>query len=810
MKFTLSWLKEHLDSDEPLEKLADKLTMIGLEVEHIEDKAKALAPFVIAKVISAEQHPNADRLRVCMVDYGQVANGDKPLQVVCGAPNARAGLVSVFSPPGTYIPGKNITLSLGTIRGVESHGMLCSAAELELSEDHDGIIELPADAPIGKPYAEWAGLGDPVIEINLTPNRQDCTGVHGIARDLAAADMGKFKDNAPKQIKGEFPCPVEVTLEDEKLCPGFALRLVHGVKNGPSPEWLQKRLTSIGLRPINALVDITNFMTFDRARPLHVFDAAKVKGSLVVRRAKTGETLLALDGKTYTLDDSMCVIADDNGVESLAGIMGGEASGCDEATTDVLIESALWNEINIAQTGRKLGVNSDARYRFERGVDPAFMVPGLEMATKLVMDLCGGTPSEIVAVGQTHADDRVIDFPISEVKRLAGIEVPLPEMKLILNRLGFMVAGAGPVVKVAVPSWRGDIHGKADVVGEIVRIVGVDSVPLTPFDRGDAPRKPVLTQLQLRTRRAKRALAARGMTEAVTWSFVSRPQAELFGGGQPELALANPIASDLSDMRPSLISGLVAAAQANADRGFPDVALFEVGQIFKGDRPLDQFVAASGVRRALASSKGIGRHWTGSATVDALDAKADALAVLAAAGAPMQGLQIAGAKESKNFPVWLHPGRSGAIQIGPQNVLGYFGELHPRALEALKADGPLVAFEIILERIPDAKAKPTRAKPLLELSPFQPVSRDFAFIVDRTVKAGDIVRAAQGVDKKLITGVTVFDVYEGKGIDDGKKSIAIAVTLQPREKTLTDQEIDAVASKIVTEVTKKTGGVLRG
>ncbi|WP_424628757.1 phenylalanine--tRNA ligase subunit beta [Bradyrhizobium sp. SYSU BS000235] len=802
MKFTFSWLKEHLDTDEPLEKIADKLTMIGLEVEHLDDKAKALAPFIIAKVITAEQHPNADRLRVCTVDTG---DGGAPVQVVCGAPNARAGLVSVFSPPGTYIPGKDITLGVGTIRGVESRGMLCSAAELQLSEDHDGIIELPADAPIGKPYAEWAGLGDPVIEINLTPNRQDCTGVHGIARDLAAADMGKFKDQAPKQIKGEFPSPVKVTIEDASLCPGFALRLVRGVKNGPSPEWLQQRLTSIGLRPINALVDITNFMTFDRARPLHVFDAAKVKGNLVVRRAKTGETLLALDGKTYTLDESMCVIADDHAVESLAGIMGGEASGCDETTTDVLIESALWNEINIAQTGRKLGINSDARYRFERGVDPAFMLPGLEMATKLVMDLCGGSPSEIFVAGQTHGDDRIIEFPITEVKRLAGIDVPFPEMRRILSHLGFMIAGSGPVVKVAVPSWRADVHGKADLVEEIVRIVGVDSVPLTPFERGDAPRKPVLTPIQLRTRRAKRALASRGLTEAITWSFVSKPQAELFGGGQAELALANPIASDLSDMRPSLVPGLITAAQANADRGFADVALFEVGQIFRGDRPQDQFIAASGIRRALASAKGIGRHWSGSSSVDVFDAKADALAALAAAGAPMQGLQIVA-----GGPSWLHPGRSGTIQIGPQNILGHFGELHPRALEALKAEGPLVGFEIILERIPDAKAKPTRAKPPLELSPFQPVSRDFAFIVDRSVKAGDIVRTAQGADRKLITNVTVFDIYEGKGIDDGKKSVAIAVTLQPREKTLTDQEIEAVASKIVAEVTKKTGGVLRG
>ncbi|MCK1490749.1 phenylalanine--tRNA ligase subunit beta [Bradyrhizobium sp. 180] len=802
MKFTLSWLKDHLDTDEPLERLADKLTMIGLEVENIEDKAKALKPFTIAKVISAEQHPNADRLRVCMVDTG---DGGAPVQVVCGAPNARAGLVSVFSPPGTYIPGKDITLGVGTIRGVESRGMLCSAAELQISNDHDGIMELPADAPIGAGYAEWAALGDPVIEINLTPNRQDCTGVHGIARDLAAADMGKFKDPTIKPIKGEFPCPVKVTVEDATLCPGFALRLVRDVKNGPSPEWLQKRLTAIGLRPINALVDITNFMTFDRARPLHVFDAKKVSGNLVVRRAREGESLLALDGRTYNLDPNICVIADEHGVESLAGIMGGEASGCDENTTDVLIESALWNEINIAQTGRKLGVNSDARYRFERGVDPAFMVPGLELATKLVMELCGGTPSETAVVGKAFGDDRVIDFPVTEVKRLSGIEVPQPEMKRILTHLGFMMAGPGPVVKVAVPSWRTDVHGKADIVEEIVRIFGVDKVPMTPFERGEDARKPVLTPLQLRTRRARRALASRGMVEAVTWSFIAKPAAKLFGGGQRELEVANPIASDLSDMRPTLLAGLLAAAQANADRGFGDVALFEVGQLFRGDRPQDQFMAASGVRRGFASSEGLGRHWSGSAQADVFDAKADALAVLAAAGAPMQALQIVA-----GGPGWLHPGRSGTIQIGPQNVLGYFGEMHPRALEALGADGPLIVFEVILDRIPEAKKKPTRAKPAIELSAFQPVMRDFAFIVDRTVKAGDIVRAAQGVDKKLITGVSVFDVYEGKGIDDGKKSIAIAVTIQPREKTLTDQEIEAVAAKVVAEVTKKTGGTLRG
>jgi len=530
----------------------------------VENKAKALAPFTIARVISAEQHPNADRLRVCMVDTGA---GD-PVQVVCGAPNARAGMKGVFSPPGTFIPGKNITLGIGTIRGVESRGMLCSGFELQLSDDHEGILDLPPDAPVGVRYAEWAHLDDPVIEINLTPNRPDCAGIHGIARDLAAADMGKFKDAAIKPVAGAFACPVGVTLDfgaTPSLCRGFALRLVRGVKNGPSPDWLARRLAAIGLRPINALVDITNYITYDRGRPLHVFDAAKVEGNLVVRRARPGESLLALDGRTYALDDSMCVIADERGVESLAGIMGGEASGCSEATTDVLIESALWDEINIAHTGRKLNINSDARYRFERGVDPAFMVPGLELATRRVLDICGGTPSAVTSAGEVHLPDRVIDFPPEEVKRLAGLELPFAEIKRVLSRLGFFTAGAGPVIKVAVPTWRPDVHGKADIVEEIVRIVGVDRIPMTPFERGDGGRKPVLTALQNRTRKARRALAARGLVEAVTWSFVPKLQAELFGGGEAALALANPIAADMSDMRPSLIPGLVAAAQKNAE-----------------------------------------------------------------------------------------------------------------------------------------------------------------------------------------------------------------------------------------------------
>ena len=803
MKFTLAWLKEHLDTDASVQAIADKLTMIGLEVEKLEDKGKLLAPFTIARVISAEQHPNADRLRVCMVDTGA---GD-PVQVVCGAPNARTGMMGVFVPPGAYIPGKDITLSVGTIRGIESRGMLVSEMEMQLSEDHEGIIELPADAPLGKPYAAWAGFDDPVIEIKLTPNRPDCTGVHGIARDLAAADIGTFRDKPVKPVPGTGPCPRSVKLDfgdTPSLCRGFALRLVRGVKNGPSPAWLQKRLTAIGLRPINALVDITNLITYDRGRPLHVFDAAKVRGNLVVRRARAGETLLALDGKTYTLDDTMCVIADEAGPELLAGIMGGEASGCDETTTDVLIESALWEPLNIAQTGRKLGITSDARYRFERGVDPAFLVPGLELATQLVLDLCGGTPSEITVAGDPQVPEPVIDFPLSELKRLAGLDVPFPELRSVLYRLGFLVAGQDKVVKIAVPSWRPDVHGKADIVEEVVRIVGVDRVPSTEFGRGENPRKPILTTGQQRTRKAKRALAARGMVEAVTWSFISRPQAELFGGGKPELALANPIATDLSDMRPSLLPGLIAAAQRNADRGFNDVAMFEVGQVFRGDVPDEQFTAAAGVRRALAKSSGSGRHWQGNGEVNAFDVKGDALSVLAAAGAPMQALQIV-----PGGSAWFHPGQSGTIQIGPQNVLGHFGELHPRALETLDVEGPLVAFEVILERIPEPKDKPTRAKPALELSPFQPVERDFAFVVDRAVKAADLVRAAQNADRKLITGVTVFDVYESKGIEPGKKSVAIAVTIQPREKTMTDEEIEVLGAKVVAEVSKRTGGVLR-
>jgi len=801
MKFTLSWLKEHLETDATLSEVADKLTMVGLEVERVEDKAAALAPFTTARVVSAEKHPDADRLRVLKVDAGD----GKPVQVVCGAPNARAGLVGVFAKPGTHIPGTGIDLKVGKIRGQESHGMMVSAREMGISDEHDGIIELAADTKLGQPFAPLMGLDDPMIEIAVTPNRADCLGVRGIARDLAAALIGKLKEDRLQPVKGEFPCPVSVKIEDASLCPAFALRLVRGVKNGPSPEWLQRRLRAIGLRPINALVDITNLLTFDRGRPLHVFDAAKVKGNLAVRRANKGEKFLALDGKTYEFDTDACVIADDNGVESLAGIMGGEASGCSDETTDVLIESALWNPINIAQTGRKLGINSDARFCFERGVDPAFTLPGLELATKLVLELCGGKASEVVLAGAIPESSRVIDFPLSEPHRLAGFEAKPNEAKRILTALGFIVSGNTDTVKVAVPSWRGDVEGKADLVEEIVRIAGVDRVPLTPFPRGEFARKPVLTVLQKRTRAAKRALAGCGLVEAVTWSFISKKQAETFGGGAAALALANPIAAELSDMRPSLIPGLALAAQRNADRGYADAALFEVGQIFLGDAPEDQLMAATSLRKGTARLSGSGRHWSGNAgAVNVFDAKADALETLAACGAAVDKLQIVA-----GGPSYLHPGRSGTIQLGPKNILAYFGELHPAACEALGIEGPVAVSEVILDRIPAPKVKPTRAKPPLTLSPFQPVARDFAFIVDRNVAAADIVRAAQGADKNLVSAVDVFDLYEGKGIETGKKSLAISVTIQPVEKTLTDAEIEAIAAKIVAEVSKKTGATLR-
>lgn len=801
MKLTLSWLKDHLDTDATLDEIVERLTSIGLEVEHVDDKA-GLKPFVIAKVLTAVQHPDADRLRVLTVDTG---NGAAPVQVVCGAPNARAGLIGAFAAPGAYVPGIDVTLTVGKIRGVESHGMMCSERELELSDEHNGIIDLPADAPVGTSFAAYAHLDDPVIEINLTPNRPDATSIYGVARDLAASGLGRLKTAPVEAVLGKGETPVKVTIEAPELCPGFALRLVKGVRNGPSPKWLQQRLIAIGLRPISALVDITNYVTFDRGRPLHVFDAKKVAGNLVVRRARDGEKVLALDGREYTLTPQMCVIADDNGVESIAGVMGGEHSGCDENTTDVLIESALWDPITTARTGRTLGIITDARYRFERGVDPEFMVPGVELATKLVLEFCGGEPTETEVVGYAGYKPKIVSFPISEVKRLTGIEVPKAESLDILTRLGFKPSGSGDVVDVAVPSWRPDVDGKADLVEEVMRIHGVDNIAPQPLGAHDAVNSKILTTLQVRTRTAKRSLAVRGMLEVLTWSFIPAKHAELFGGGQTALKLANPIAADMSDMRPSLLPGLIVAAQRNADKGIGDVALFEVSGTYEGDGPDQQRRVAAGVRRGTAKLDGSGRSWAGnSGPVGVFDAKADAIAALEACGAPVDRLQI-----EPGGPAWYHPGRSGTIKLGPKTVLGTFGEFHPKTLEGLDVSGPICGFEVYIDAVPEPKAKPTKTKPKLELSAFQAVKRDFAFVVDKTVEAGALVRAALAADKKLVTGVSVFDLFEGASLGTAKKSVAIEVSIQPVEKTLTDEDFEALAKRIVDNVGKQTGGMLR-
>ncbi|BDA82526.1 phenylalanine--tRNA ligase beta subunit [Aureimonas sp. SA4125] len=808
MKFTLSWLKDHLETEAPLAAIADKLTALGLEVDGIDDKA-AMRPFTIARVISAERHPDADKLQVLMVDAGPAVNGGKPLQIVCGAPNARAGLVGVLGLPGTYVPGLDTTLGVGKIRGVESNGMMCSERELELSDEHNGIIDLPADAPVGAAFADYANLADPVIEIGLTPNRPDATGVHGIARDLAAAGLGTLKTPAVSAIPAAAPCPVSVTLdfpEGASLCRGFALRKVTGVTNGKSPDWMQKRLIAIGLRPISALVDITNYLTFDCGRPLHVFDARKVAGNLVVRSARAGEEILALDGKTYALAPGMCVIADDKGVESIAGIMGGEASGCDETTTEVLIESALWEPLNIARTGRALGIITDARYRFERGVDPDFMQPGLDRATQLVLEICGGTASEATVIAPPARATPTIRLPFTEVERLTGLASSADEQVGLLRRLGFAVTTDDAGADVVAPSWRPDIEGSADLVEEVMRLKGVDLIEPQPLARLGAVSRRILTTAQIRDKASRRALAARGMVETVTYSFIAEAPAKAFGGGSAALRLANPISADLSDMRPSLLPSLIAAATRNAARGHPDVALFEVSHVYASPEPEGQRRVAAGIRRGTAGSAGAGRSWNGHAEpVGVFDAKADALAALEAAGAPVANLQI-----ERGASDWYHPGRSGRIKLGPKVVLAEFGEFHPRALKTLDAAGAFAGFEVFLGEIPEPKKKATRTKPVLSLSSFQPVRRDFAFVVDAGTEAQKIVRAAEGADRKLVSEVRVFDLFTGPSLGEGKLSVAIEVTLRPSEGTLTEEELEAVSARIVAQVAKATGGVLRG
>jgi phenylalanyl-tRNA synthetase beta chain len=797
MKTTLSWLKTHLETEASAAELAERLVMLGHDVEGVEGRAAALRGFVVARVVKAEPHPNADRLRVCIVDAGGAE-----VRVVCGAPNARTGMKGVFGPAGVKIPKTGMVLTESTIRGIASRGMLMSAAELALGDDHSGIIELPADAPVGAPYAGYAGLDDPVIDLKVTPNRADCLGVRGIARDLAAAGVGRLKPLDVTPIEGRFRSPIRVHIEDLQACPLFLGRHIRGLRNEASPPWLGERLESIGLRPISALVDITNFLTFDLNRPLHVFDASKVKGDLVVRFARSGERLMALNGRDYELDPKITAIADDNGVASLGGVIGGEMTGVTGATTEVFIEAALFDPIRTAATGRRLEIASDARYRFERGVDPAFVGPGLEIATRLILELCGGEASEIVIAGAEPEWRRHYLLRPERLSGLGGLHVPPDESRAILEALGCSVAEAREEdgsLSVTPPSWRGDIEGEADLVEEVLRVKGYDQVPAVPLPRDAVISRPAIAPARRRLELVRRTLAARGLTEAVTFSFISSELSERFGGGRPELRLVNPISADLDAMRPSVLPGLVEAARRNSDRGFPDAALFELGPLYRSDRPEGQADVAAGLRAGQMHP----RDWREKARhPDLYDAKADALAALAAAGAPTDNLQTAA-----DPPPWYHPGRAGRLRLGPVE-LAHFGELHPDLCEAFDLEGPVAAFEVFLDAVPGSRAG--RARAPLKLSVFQPVERDFAFIVDRGLPAETLLRAARGVDRKLVSEIRLFDLYEGQGLPEGKKSLAIAVTLQPQEATLTDSEIDGFSQKLVAAVTKATGGTLRG
>ncbi|MBL8566459.1 MAG: phenylalanine--tRNA ligase subunit beta [Hyphomicrobiaceae bacterium] len=817
MKFTLSWLKDHLETSASLDEIATRLSAIGLEVESVTDPAAELAAFTIARVLEAKQHPNADRLRVLQVE---IEPGKPPMEVVCGAPNARAGMLAVFAPLGTYIPGSGITLEKKPVRGVVSNGMMCSAAELQLSTESEGIIEVEdvhADK-VGTRYVAAIGLDDPVIEVKLTPNRPDCTGVRGIARDLAAAGLGTLKawqDIAA--VEGDKASPVEVIVDasarDTGACPVFAGRYVSGVSNGPSPDWIQQRLKAIGQRPINALVDVTNYISNDLGRPLHVYDADKLTGAVRARLGNAGESFMGLDGKDYAVDETMCVIADDNGPLGLGGIMGGEASGATEATRNVLIESAWFDPVRTAITGRKTGLVTDARYRFERGVDPQSVMPGLDLATDMILSICGGTPSRATLAGAVPDTSRTITFDPARVAEMTGCDIPEAEVRRTLSALGFQLSApakgkskdkAAPIT-VGVPSWRPDVHGSADLVEEVIRIAGLDTIPSTPLPRLSGVARPVLTERQRRVRRARRALAARGLVEAITWSFIPKSEAEMLGGGAAALDLSNPISVDMSSMRPSLLAGLLTAAKRNRNRGIDDVALFEVGQAYRGAAPADQYTSAAGVRTGSAALTGAGRHWSAKeAAVGVFDAKADAIAVLGALGFDASKAQV-----TRDAAPTYHPGRSGTLKLGPKVVLAQFGEIHPRITAALGLDGPVVAFEVFLEALPPEKRK-GRAKPQLAESNLMALTRDFAFVLDAKVPAGDVVRAALGADKALIRSINVFDVFEGgKLAEEGRKSLAIEVTLQPGEQALTDKEIDAVSQKVIAAVAKATGGEIR-
>jgi len=791
MKFTFSWLKEHLETGASVAEVVETLTRIGLEVEGVENPAEKLAPFTIAEVLTAERHPQADKLQVLTVDAGT----GEPIQVVCGAPNARAGMKGVFGAPGAYVPGSDLTLKVAAIRGVESRGMMCSVRELELGDEHDGIIALPDDAPVGASFAAWAGLDDPVIDVSVTPNRQDAMGVHGIARDLAAAGLGRLKPVEAPEIAGSFPCPVEIRTDDPEGCPAFYGRVIRGVSNGSSPAWLQQRLKAVGQRPISALVDMTNYVMLSYGRPLHVYDLARLSGAVVARRARDGEEVLALNGRTYRLDPTMTVIADDEGVHDIGGIMGGEHSGVTEATTDILIECAFFDPERIALTGQKLGLVSDARSRFERGVDPAFVEPGLQLATRLAIELAGGEASEAVRAGAPPIEARTVSYRPARCLGLGGLDVPEERQRAILESLGFGV-GTGEEWTISVPSWRRDVVGSADIVEEVARIEGYDKVPSTPLRRAPGVARPTATAEQLLERKVRRTAAARGLNEAVTWSFVSEAEAEPFGGSA--WVLGNPISEEMKAMRPSLLPGLLAAAARNLARGASSVRLFEVGRRYLADaeRPTLGFV--------LAGERS-GRHWRSgrSGGFDAYDAKAEALAILAAAGAPIENLQALAPASAV-----YHPGRSARLSLGPRSPLAELGELHPAILKAFDLSGPAVAAEIFLDALPQKRGGGGRMRSAYAPPALQAVKRDFAFLVPDRLEADRLLRAVRGADRQTIAGVELFDVFTGQGVPEGRKSLAVEVTLQPSGKSFTDEDLKAASDRIVAAAAK-LGAVLR-
>lgn len=798
MKFTLSWLKDHLDTDASLDEIVETLTDLGLEVEGVEDPTAKLAGFTIAKVISAEQHPDADKLRVCMV---QTDEGEK--QIVCGAPNARAGITVVLAKPGMYIPGLDITISVGKIRGVESHGMMASEREMELSDEHDGIIELPS-GEIGEEFAHWLATNrpetvDPVIEIAITPNRPDALGVRGVARDLDARGLGELKPMPDYALTASGDCPVNVTIDESAKdgCHVFAGRLIRGVKNGPSPAWLQQKLKAIGLRPISALVDVTNLFTHDLNRPLHVFDADKVQGDLRVHRAEGGEAFHGLDEKDYVVPEGALVISDDNGVESIGGIMGGLATGCTDETTNVFVESAFWDFVSIAHAGRGLKINSDARYRNERGIDPGFNMEGLDRACALIVDLCGGEVSDTVVAGEVPDVSRAYRLDTARCSSLVGMEIPADQQRATLERLGFVMEGD----MAHVPSWRPDVLGEADLVEEVARMASLTKLEAKPLARAAAGvPAPVLTVSQKREQVARRTAAALGYNECVTYSFIDKASATLFGGGSDASMVANPISQEMSHMRPSLLPGLLQAAGRNQARGMADLALFEIGATWTGGEPTDQVDAVAGILVGRTGPKDV--HGA-SRAVDLYDAKADVEALLASIGAPAK-VQIL-----RTGDAWWHPGRHGVICLGPKKVLGVFGEIHPRVLRDMDIKGPVVGFTLWPGEVPQPR-NTGGSRGAVEISDLQAVERDFAFVVDADVEALTLVNAAAGADKAMIADVRVFDEFIGGSLGDGKKSIAVTVSIQPKDKTLKEAEIEAIAAKVVEKVGKATGGTLRG